>query len=321
VQSVEKERENLQERAERPEKTERFTVLEGLRKYAANHVLLVGRPGSGKSTALAQLLWETSVGAQSLRPETLGKNHQIPILIELRFYETSIFDLILQFLQRHGLNIDSNTLESWLFKNQNFTPLLLLDGINEFPSEAALRDLQQFRQQYAKIPMIFTLTRTGDLTNAFTVNYTIGGTATKKTDYNNLKDTVTFAAGSSKVNININPIDDTTVEGSESVILTLANNANYTIGTGNSATVTIADNDNLNPPGNGGKLDWIRQFGTNKQDFGTTIATAADGTRLWIRQISTPTVNLNIRGNIRYEYFNETIENISIDHQGNLVVV
>ncbi len=44
---------------ERPEeKIERLTVLEGLRKYAPNHVLLVGRPGSGKSTALARLLLE-----------------------------------------------------------------------------------------------------------------------------------------------------------------------------------------------------------------------------------------------------------------------
>jgi HEAT repeat protein len=32
----------------------------------------------------------------------------------------------------------------------------LFDGINELPSEAARRDLQQFRQQYPKIPMIFT---------------------------------------------------------------------------------------------------------------------------------------------------------------------
>ncbi|NEO96107.1 MAG: NTPase (NACHT family), partial [Moorea sp. SIO3G5] len=31
------------------EETERLPVLEGLRKYATDHVLLVGRPGSGKS--------------------------------------------------------------------------------------------------------------------------------------------------------------------------------------------------------------------------------------------------------------------------------
>jgi hypothetical protein len=199
-------------------------------------------------------------------------------------------------------------------------------------------------------PGRFTLTRTGSLTNALAVNYTIGGTASNGTDYNNLTGRVTFAAGSNRAIININPINDTRVESNESVILTLANNDSYTLGASKRATVTIADNDN--PPVTGGNLDWIRQFGTNKQDFGTTIATAADGsfymagmtdgtfqgqsynnvdawvakyaangTRLWIRQISTPTINLNIRGNIRYETFNEAIGSISIDRNGNLVVV
>ncbi|WP_430013395.1 HEAT repeat domain-containing protein [Microcystis ichthyoblabe FBCC-A1114] len=158
VQTIEKEPQNRQERPERPEKNERFTVLDGLREYAANHVLLKGRPGSGKSTALARLLLEESVGAQSLRlnQQNQAKIIQIPILIELRLYETSILDLILQFLKRHKLIIDSNTLESWLLENQNFSPLLLFDGINELPSDTARQNLKNFRQQYAEIPMIFT---------------------------------------------------------------------------------------------------------------------------------------------------------------------
>ncbi|GCA80825.1 HEAT repeat domain-containing protein [Microcystis aeruginosa] len=160
VQTIEKEPQNRQERPERPEKNERFTVLDGLRKYAANHVhvLLKGRPGSGKSTALERLLLEESVAAQSLRlnQQNQAKIIQIPILIELRLYETSILDLILQFLKRHKLIIDSNTLESWLLENHNFRPLLLFDGINELPSYPARRDLKNFRQQYAEISMIFT---------------------------------------------------------------------------------------------------------------------------------------------------------------------
>ncbi|CAO5041626.1 Putative phycocyanin operon protein Z [Microcystis aeruginosa] len=158
VQTIEKEPQNRQERPERPEKNERFTVLDGLRKYAANHVLLKGRPGSGKSTALARLLLEESVVAQSLRlnQQNQAKIIQIPILIELRLYETSILDLILQFLKRHKLIIDSNTLESWLLENQNFRPLLLFDGINELPSDPARQNLKNFRQQYAEISMIFT---------------------------------------------------------------------------------------------------------------------------------------------------------------------
>jgi predicted NACHT family NTPase len=40
------------------EEREILNVLEGLRKYAPEHVLLIGRPGSGKSTALVRSLLE-----------------------------------------------------------------------------------------------------------------------------------------------------------------------------------------------------------------------------------------------------------------------
>jgi predicted NACHT family NTPase len=43
-------REEREKTEEGREKVERLDVLAGLRKYAAEHVLLVGRPGSGKST-------------------------------------------------------------------------------------------------------------------------------------------------------------------------------------------------------------------------------------------------------------------------------
>lgn len=92
-------------------------------------------------------------------------------------------------------------------------------------------------------PGRFTLTRTGNLTNALTVNYTIGGTATNSVDYSNLTGNVTFAAGSSTAIIDINSTDDTVFEGNETVILTLASSSNYNIGASNRATVTIADND------------------------------------------------------------------------------
>ena len=52
-------------REEKSEKSERLTLLDGLRKYAGDHVLLVGRPGSGKSTALVRLLLEEAEEAQN----------------------------------------------------------------------------------------------------------------------------------------------------------------------------------------------------------------------------------------------------------------
>ncbi|GCA96296.1 Calx-beta domain-containing protein, partial [Microcystis aeruginosa] len=94
-------------------------------------------------------------------------------------------------------------------------------------------------------PGRFTLTRTGDLSQALTVNYTVTGTATNGTDYDNLTGTVSFAAGAATALVNLIVTDDTTLEDNETVILTLTSNANYGLGAAESSTLTIADNDAL----------------------------------------------------------------------------
>jgi len=65
------------------ESPKRYEVLAGLREYATNHVMLVGKPGSGKSTALRRLLWEEAQKALSAI-EKEQSNFTIPVLIELR---------------------------------------------------------------------------------------------------------------------------------------------------------------------------------------------------------------------------------------------
>ncbi|BAY10565.1 HEAT repeat domain-containing protein [Calothrix sp. NIES-2098] len=134
-------------RGDTQEKTERLPVQEGLRKYAENHVLLVGKPGSGKSTALARLLLEEAEKAKSL-----GDSGCIPVLVELRQYTTSVLDLIQNFLHRHGLYIDVKI--KTLLRNRQF--LLLVDGVNELPNDEARRELKTFRENHPKTPMIFT---------------------------------------------------------------------------------------------------------------------------------------------------------------------
>ncbi|MFN6581063.1 MAG: HEAT repeat domain-containing protein [Aulosira sp. ZfuVER01] len=134
-------------RGDTQEKTERLPVQEGLRKYAENHVLLVGKPGSGKSTALARLLLEEAEKAKSL-----GDSGCIPVLVELRQYTTSVLDLIQNFLHRHGLYIDVEI--KTLLRNRQL--LLLVDGVNELPNEEARRELKTFRENHPKTPMIFT---------------------------------------------------------------------------------------------------------------------------------------------------------------------
>lgn len=86
----------------------------------------------------------------------------------------------------------------------------------------------------------FTITRSGDTTTALTVAYTLGGTAINGVDYSELSGTVEIPAGQTSATITITPLDDSLIEGDETVVLTLANAADYDLGAA-SATVVIRD--------------------------------------------------------------------------------
>ncbi|PYM16528.1 MAG: hypothetical protein DME18_01195, partial [Verrucomicrobia bacterium] len=93
----------------------------------------------------------------------------------------------------------------------------------------------------------FTISRTGDTSSALTVNYTFSGTAQNGTDYQQVGTSITIAAGASSATITVTPIDDTQVEGDETVVLSLSADAAYDVGSPGSATVTIHDNDQPPP--------------------------------------------------------------------------
>jgi hypothetical protein len=90
---------------------------------------------------------------------------------------------------------------------------------------------------------IFTVSRDSISTSALTVNFTIGGSATAGSDYSSLGSSVTIPAGALSTTLQVNPIDDSSVEGTETVVLTLSASPNYTLGSQASATVNIIDND------------------------------------------------------------------------------
>jgi Tfp pilus assembly protein PilE len=56
--------------------------------------------------------------------------------------------------------------------------------------------------------LVYTFTRTGVTTNALTVNYTLGGTATNGTDYTSIPTSVTFAANSATATVIVDPTAD-----------------------------------------------------------------------------------------------------------------
>jgi Mrp family chromosome partitioning ATPase len=151
------EAETVERQSERPEqdveqaqkKVERFPVLTGLRKYALGnerqHLLLAGRPGSGKSTTLQRLLLE-------LAAEGLAESTVIPVYVQLKS-DRPIAELICAAFRPAQVRVTPEQLDEWLLQNQL---LLLLDGVNEIPSEARRRQLQDFREDNPTTPMIFT---------------------------------------------------------------------------------------------------------------------------------------------------------------------
>ncbi len=95
---------------------------------------------------------------------------------------------------------------------------------------------------------VFTISRATATKWPVTVFYTIGGTSSSG-DFTALTGSATIDANQTSVTVDVTPNDDSIYEGAtaETVVLSLANNANYVIGTANSATVNIADNDPAPP--------------------------------------------------------------------------
>ncbi|MDJ0903397.1 MAG: HEAT repeat domain-containing protein [Xenococcus sp. MO_188.B8] len=157
VQAVQPQQE---EKRQEQEKKERLPVLEGIRKYAEKHVLLVGKPGSGKSTALIRLLLEEAQQKNTHLNSSFpsqARSSKIPILIDLRYFRppTEVIERIEAFFYQHApnLEIDRATLKTWLRQGKF---LLLFDGLNELSSEQARQKLRIFREDYRQTPMIFT---------------------------------------------------------------------------------------------------------------------------------------------------------------------
>ncbi|MCT7997577.1 S8 family serine peptidase, partial [Laspinema olomoucense] len=94
----------------------------------------------------------------------------------------------------------------------------------------------------------YTFIRTGDITHPLTVNYAIAGSATNGIDYTPLTGSITIPAGRDRITLPLSAIDDEEVEGTETVVLTLAAGSAYHVGTQNMGTVAIVDNDLPNVP-------------------------------------------------------------------------
>jgi hypothetical protein len=100
-------------------------------------------------------------------------------------------------------------------------------------------------------PAVFRITRAGPTDGALSIVYTLGGSASNGVDYVTLPGAIEIPAGAVSVDIQVDVIDDTLVEGLETVVLTLVSPACvamappppgcYRIGLPNSASAVILD--------------------------------------------------------------------------------
>jgi len=135
---------------------------------------------------------------------------------------------------------------------------------------------------------LFTLTRSGPTTDPLNVFFTLSGSAQIATDYLAVASPATIAAGDSSVQVAVSPLQDATVEGNESVILTLANGSDYLVANPISATVSIIDDDNPLPPtasftldqviGEGGSFNLVVELSSAAASYPVTIPFTVSGT-------------------------------------------
>ena len=97
----------------------------------------------------------------------------------------------------------------------------------------------------ARDPGTFVIGRSGSTAAAVTVNLTLSGSAVNGGDFDPLPGTVTIPAGASSTALTVLPIDDGEIENAETITAAVAAGTGYVVGSPNSATVTIADNDAL----------------------------------------------------------------------------
>jgi hypothetical protein len=93
----------------------------------------------------------------------------------------------------------------------------------------------------------FVVTRSGSVAFAQVVHFTVSGNASPGADYTALSSPITIPVGSASAALQVTVFDDAAREGNQSVIVTLSEGFDYVAGPPASATVLIADDDNLAP--------------------------------------------------------------------------
>lgn len=89
----------------------------------------------------------------------------------------------------------------------------------------------------------FVVTRTGNVSADLTVNFIVSGTATRTNDYLQFGTSVIIPAGTNAASIPVTAVNDAAAEGIETVVVSLAVGAGYTVRAPTSATLLILDDE------------------------------------------------------------------------------
>lgn len=91
-----------------------------------------------------------------------------------------------------------------------------------------------------------TITRSGYLANAISVNFTTSGTATVGQDVNlSQTSSVNLPSNQASATVTLSVIDDSLAEDLEQITVSLSDSADYQLSGNNSVTASIADNDDI----------------------------------------------------------------------------
>lgn len=98
-------------------------------------------------------------------------------------------------------------------------------------------------------PGLFTFTRSGgNISTSLTVYLQTGIQTASTADYDAIGKSVVFAAGQTTATLMVRPVDDGSIENTETVVMSLSPAGNYRIGTNSEARILITDNDTAPPP-------------------------------------------------------------------------
>jgi len=116
---------------------------------------------------------------------------------------------------------------------------------NDLP-EITITATDPLASESGQDPGTLTLHRSGFAGLHLQVWYTVSGTAANGDDYSTLPNSVSFLSGSDTTTITITPINDQTVEGAETVIVSLSPNPGaYTLGNPSQASIDLEDDDGI----------------------------------------------------------------------------